>query len=200
MTRLNRSHALTAIVATVAAGAVVGGVAIATQESPTIEACVNQAGIPRFVADADNCRRGETHVSWNKVGPQGLQGEPGVDGQDGKDGKDGLDGKDGQDGQDGQDGSPGISEVLARTSAKVDISPQSEATVEVFCELGESVIGGGFDTEGTDIRILSSRAIGTSSSSDIIITGNSWRVRAFNLRLVSGSRWVQVYATCAKVG
>ena len=75
--------------------------------SDQIYACVNPAGQPRIVDSADECKKKETSLAWNIVGPAGLPGAPGADGVDGADGLPGAPGSDGADGADGADGLPG---------------------------------------------------------------------------------------------
>lgn len=58
----------------------------------TINACVNGDGHFRLVSIAGDCRRGETPISWNTVGPAGAQGTQGVQGVAGRDGRDGQTG------------------------------------------------------------------------------------------------------------
>lgn len=49
-----------------------------------IVACQNPtSGLLRVVADANDCRTGETTISWNQVGPQGVPGEQGPKGDPG---------------------------------------------------------------------------------------------------------------------
>ena len=61
--------------------------AAATQ---TINACLDRDGQLRLVAIADACKRNETPLSWNTVGPTGLTGLQGVAGRDGRDGQQGA--------------------------------------------------------------------------------------------------------------
>jgi len=79
-----------ALVAVLAAAATTCALAASgASTTQTINACVDRAGQVRLVAVAGNCRRDETAVSWNTVGPQGPQGVQGVAGRDGRDGQPG---------------------------------------------------------------------------------------------------------------
>jgi type VI secretion system secreted protein Hcp len=70
----------------------------ASSAGQTINACVNNDGNLRLVPAVSNCRRAETPLSWNTVGPAGPQGLPGVQGQTGLTGPAGPAGRDGRDG------------------------------------------------------------------------------------------------------
>ena len=61
--------------------------AAATQ---TINACLDREGQLRLVAIADACKKNETPLSWNTVGPAGAAGQQGVAGRDGRDGQQGA--------------------------------------------------------------------------------------------------------------
>jgi type VI secretion system secreted protein Hcp len=75
------------LVAVVAAGASTyawaAGGTVATQ---TLNACVDRDGQLRLVALAGDCRKAETPLSWNTVGPAGAPGLPGAQGIAGRDG------------------------------------------------------------------------------------------------------------------
>lgn len=77
------------VLAAVALLVVAAGVAYATAAAMSggdtvILACQNQTnGLLRVVTDPNDCRSGETAISWNQVGPQGLPGEPGPKGEPG---------------------------------------------------------------------------------------------------------------------
>jgi type VI secretion system secreted protein Hcp len=66
----------------------------ASPAGQTINACVNNEGNLRLVPAVSNCRRAETPLSWNTVGPAGPQGLPGVQGPAGAAGPAGRDGRD----------------------------------------------------------------------------------------------------------
>ena len=91
--------------------------AVAADNGPEqIYACANPAGQPRIVDSADDCKKQETSLVWNIVGPAGPQGEQGIQGDQGVqgpqgdtgvDGAHGAPGADGTNGADGADGAPG---------------------------------------------------------------------------------------------
>jgi type VI secretion system secreted protein Hcp len=66
----------------------------ASSAGQTINTCVNNDGNLRLVPAVSNCRRAETPLSWNTVGPAGPQGLPGVQGPTGAAGPAGRDGRD----------------------------------------------------------------------------------------------------------
>ena len=87
--------------------------AAATQ---TINACLDRDGQLRLVAIADACKKNETPLSWNTVGPTGPPGA---------DGKTGAAGKDGRDGQPGTRGRP--RPIQTRSPERSPSSPRSRA-------------------------------------------------------------------------
>ena len=77
-------------------------------EDTTYYGCIGKSSkILRVVSSPDKCRKNETPISWNKLGPQGEQGPAGADGKDGAQGPPGPAGADGKDGAQGPPGSPG---------------------------------------------------------------------------------------------
>ena len=105
----SNSMLVLAIAAAFVAGTMVTTTIVATQ-SDTITACVNDKSNGkdlRIVDSADECKKNESPLTWNTVGPQGPagpQGETGAAGADGADGTNGADGADGTNGADGADG------------------------------------------------------------------------------------------------
>jgi hypothetical protein len=91
----------------------------ANHDGNTIHACYSQpgsnsqsqnmqgqgnTGSVRIVSSQQDCSNGETHITWNITGPQGL---PGLQGPPGPQGVPGLQGPPGPQGLPGLDGSPG---------------------------------------------------------------------------------------------
>lgn len=56
----------------------------------TINACSDRDGQLRLVAIAGDCRKNETALTWNTVGPSGPAGVQGIPGRDGQTGPQGL--------------------------------------------------------------------------------------------------------------
>jgi len=79
--------ALVAVLA--AAGTTYALAASGASTTQTINACVKANGDVRLVSAAANCRRDETAISWNTVGPAGPQGLQGIAGRDGQTGPQG---------------------------------------------------------------------------------------------------------------
>jgi len=76
-----------------------------TQDASTLRACAQtQDGSLRLVADGVACKKSETAVSWNVVGPAGPQGATGATGRDGRDGVQGPQGVPGPQGPAGAGG------------------------------------------------------------------------------------------------
>ena len=93
----------------------------ASSAGQTINACVNNDGNLRLVQNAGACRRGETPVSWNTVGPVGPQGAAGLQGPAGVQGPAGPAGRDGRDGTPGGVNPPdpdSVAGTVAITGAK----------------------------------------------------------------------------------
>jgi len=79
--------ALVAVLA--AAGTTYAFAASGASTTQTINACVSGNGSIRLVSAAANCRRGESPISWNTIGPAGPQGPQGIAGRDGQTGPQG---------------------------------------------------------------------------------------------------------------
>src|SRR5437867_9262858 len=73
-----------ALVAALAAAATTYALAASgASTAQTINACVDDAGHVRLVSAAGNCKRGESPLDWNTIGPAGAAGPQGVPGRDG---------------------------------------------------------------------------------------------------------------------
>ncbi len=61
-----------------------GGYALAASKTKTITVCADKGtGILHLKTHGGRCKRGQTRVTWNQVGPQGAQGFQGPAGQPG---------------------------------------------------------------------------------------------------------------------
>ena len=86
-----------ALVAVLAAAATTYALAASgASTTQTINACVSGNGSIRLVSAAANCRRGESPISWNTVGPAGPAGAQGIAGRDGQPGAAGPAGPQGE--------------------------------------------------------------------------------------------------------
>ena len=93
---MKRKFALgVALVAVLAAGTTYALAASGATTTQTINACVDDNGKLRLVSAASNCKKDESPISWNTVGPQGAAGPQGVAGPQGAAGRDGRDGASG---------------------------------------------------------------------------------------------------------
>jgi type VI secretion system secreted protein Hcp len=79
-----------ALLAAVAAAGIATYALGATKDSQTINACVNNEGRMRVVANTNACKKSETPLSWNTTGPAGQAGPAGPAGPAGRDGRDGA--------------------------------------------------------------------------------------------------------------
>jgi hypothetical protein len=85
--------------------ATLGGAASATHNvASEFHACVKAGAPMRYVVSPTSCRLGETPITWNEQGPQGLPGPQGVQGVPGPTGPM------------GEQGPPGASRLLVRAS------------------------------------------------------------------------------------
>jgi hypothetical protein len=80
-----RRHAIPSaallLVLAIAAG---GGYALAASKTKTITVCADKGtGVLHLKTRGGRCKRGQTRVTWNQVGPQGPQGFTGPAGQPG---------------------------------------------------------------------------------------------------------------------
>lgn len=82
--------------------------------SQVINACVSRAGAIRI---ANNCRRGESMLSWNAQGPAGPAGPKGATGAQGPAGPQGMAGAQGVAGPQGPAGPPGPAGFAATTAS-----------------------------------------------------------------------------------
>jgi type VI secretion system secreted protein Hcp len=78
----------------------------ASSASQTINACVNDEGKLRLVPAVSECKKAETPLTWNTVGPAGPPGQPGAQGAAGATGATGAAGRDGRDGTSGAPADP----------------------------------------------------------------------------------------------
>jgi hypothetical protein len=108
----------------------IGAVSYASaQGDATIKVCANKSsGVMRLLTKG-TCRKNETSLSWNKLGPQGLAGEKGETGSAGPKGDAGAAGPKGDSGTSGQN-------LFAIDAAGVTLGPVrgldgSVATVEI---------------------------------------------------------------------
>lgn len=91
--------ALVAVIA--AAGTTYAWASAGATSTQTINACIGDNGFLRLVGVSGDCRRGESPISWNTVGPAGQTGPAGAQGIAGHDGRDGATGPQGPAGASG---------------------------------------------------------------------------------------------------
>jgi hypothetical protein len=80
------------------------------QTDGEIHACVKNDGTLYLVPDPEECKKNETPLTWNIIGPQGPQGEQGIQGPQGEPGPQGDPGPEGPQGPEGE---PGPSSLAA---------------------------------------------------------------------------------------
>jgi len=95
----------------------------------TIYACVNPDGDVRIVDSTERCRRHETRIRWNVVGPQGPAGAPGPQGPAGPQGPQGVAGPQGSIGATGATGATGPIGAIGPQGPKGDTGAQGQQGV-----------------------------------------------------------------------
>lgn len=103
-TRATALLILSAVTITTAAG-LASASYTGTDSAGIIHGCFSSSALR--VVDHFPCKTGETALSWNSRGRDGLNGSPGADGRDGARGPAGADGAAGHDGAAGAAGSAG---------------------------------------------------------------------------------------------
>lgn len=96
----------------------------------TLYVCVKKgSGTARFVNARTKCRRNETKLAWNIVGPAGRNGTNGKNGANGKNGSNGKDGAAGKNGTNGTNGANGSSAGLIDSNDSPFELPLTRATI-----------------------------------------------------------------------
>jgi hypothetical protein len=166
---------LGALLVALTAAALLGAIATwpAASQSSLLTGCDNDGlltGVQGGGSPISQSCFNSPSVSWlrNGVpGPNGTRGERGERGRRGQVGPDGRAGEDGAMGAPGQDGAPGsVSAYDVSGSASLDAA--GNLVAEARCDLGDAVLGGGFETDGV---VRSSLALGEP-------TLEGWRVVA----------------------
>ena len=67
--------------------------AASSANASTVFACVKKNGTAHLFSKKPKCKKGESKVSWNNVGPAGKNGSNGTSGKDGAGGKEGAAGQ-----------------------------------------------------------------------------------------------------------
>ena len=84
LARARRNAIPAAALLLVLAIAVGGGYALAASKTKTITVCADKGtGVLHLKTHGGRCKRGQTRVTWNQLGPQGPQGFTGPAGQPG---------------------------------------------------------------------------------------------------------------------
>ena len=163
-----------------------------------------------------SCKAGDTPVSWNEDGPQGLQGpagpqgEQGVPGPAGADGATGPIGPQGEPGPAGPAGPQGLQGIPGPVGATGPQGPSGLAglewvsvtrnygsfeyftTVDANCPAGKVALSGGFDKSSSDVHIARSMPILDAAN---VATG--WRVHgSLPILDVHGDWSVTAFALC----
>jgi len=111
-----------------------GATWVFAQAGGVINACVAKDGTLRIVSDTNQCKRAETLLSWNIMGPQGPQGEIGPQGPQGEQGPQGIQGEQGPAGPASLDALKGTPCTMSGGAGKVAIvTDNSTGIITVRC-------------------------------------------------------------------
>ena len=124
---------------------------IVAQSDEVIYACANPQGVVRIVDGPDSCRGNELARYWNVEGPPGPMGPQGPEGPQGPLGPEGPQGPLGPEGPQGE---PGVIRFYLSISEEVSVEPNVWTDVDVDCDPGDQVTGGGFAKYDTDVHVL----------------------------------------------
>ena len=189
-------------------------VAAASSQS-IIAACVNNAdGTTRIVAAGTICKKSETGISWNQLGPQGPQGvqgpvgptgPTGATGATGQTGPQGLTGSSGPQGPAGSAGAQGLQGLpgpqgQAGISGWVTVQGPAETALPgvnfhnfAVCPDGKKPFGGGPEVYNYPTKFSISFA---GPSQPFGVNGPwTWSIVAFNTDAVNLT--FRVHAVCA---
>jgi hypothetical protein len=172
---------LTVAAVGVAALLVGGGVAFATipGSGGAISGCyAKRDGALRVIDSGTPCKIGESALTWNQTGPQGLTGPKG---DTGPQGPKGGTGPQGPQGPAGPSTSPGFVHVIGW---QVSVPQYEFVYTQASCPDGKVAVGGGFDASDA-VRVLTSEAVDMPAG---------WVVRATT---TVPDSWVQAFAVCA---
>jgi hypothetical protein len=127
----------TAIVLALTFSAGAAYVAIGDSHGQTYYGCLSAQGTLYAVNTdgAETCRRGDSEVTWNSQGPQGLRGEPGPEGSQGPQGA--L----GPEGPAGPQGAAGVSGYEIVNGLPVSIGRGQQAYAAVSCPWPKKTLG-----------------------------------------------------------
>ena len=144
---------------------VCGGVAFATipGSGGAISGCyAKKDGSLRVIDSTAQCKSGETALSWNQAGPQGLKGDPGPQGPKGDPGPQGQPGPKGDTGPVGAAGPRGPQGPAGSFTAPgyewvqcfcyVEIASGEEQTVTATCPPGKKAVSGTYKAYGVDVH------------------------------------------------
>lgn len=104
--------------------------AAADTAATTYVGCVSSPGQLRVVANANQCRNGESVISWNSVGPEGPAGPA------------------------GPQGPSGVTATRLTSVQSAPIPPGDQASVVASCNPDEILLSGGFAQASTGANLM----------------------------------------------
>lgn len=112
---------------------------VAAQGPGVIRACVDREGEVHIIGPSDTCRRDQTLLTWDKVGPTGPAGPAGAPGSIGPMGPAGPVGPEGPAGRDGRDGRDAVVAGTPAPTVTLDMSIEDGAPTPITAfSFGES--------------------------------------------------------------
>ena len=126
----------------------------------TLKACANKTtGMMRYISKG-SCKKTETSLSWNQMGPQGLPGSSGTAGAKGDTGAAGT------------NGTAGTSGTNGKTLVAVDVTGKEIGNV-----LGDGSAGG---TISPDFLILNNNRLWRINSTEYMVGGSGYSTNAYS--------------------
>lgn len=198
---MGRSRLVLVLIATVAASAVLGGVAVGVTAPRTVSACTTKSHGVRVLGLKVTCHKGERKIVWRIAGRPGTPGARGPTGARGLQGVQGAHGVAGQTGSSGAPGAPGapgklgnVRTVWANGAAPTPALAGQIRDAYAYCNPGEQAIGGGFsfanDTQVDPVQESRPVVVDTTGL-------QGWYVKIKLAPPVANSDFVRAWALCA---
>lgn len=148
-----------------------------TTDGP-IYACVLKDGTLYIVTDPSVCKKNETLLTWNIMGPQGPQGEQGLPGLQGIQGEPGQQGIQGEQGLPGEQGVPGLAcwDLNGNAVADPEEDINGDAVVDALDCQGPPGSADAWSLTGNAGTTPGTNYLGTSDNQALEIMVNGQRV------------------------
>jgi hypothetical protein len=192
---MSKSRLVLVLIATIAASALLGGIAVAVTAPRTVSACTTKSQGVRVLGLKVKCHKGERKIVWRI---SGRPGTPGARGPTGARGLQGVQGAHGVAGQTGPAGAPGatgrlgnVHTVTVTGPAMTNPAQGDVTTAEAYCAPGEQVVGGGFSFANQAQHDI------VQESTPFVLNGiQGWHVKIAAMDPLTGNHFVQAHALC----